>query len=77
MRKKELELLREKIEKKGGIVCDNFDTCHNRATRNIQSAIIEWSVKPDGDYSKNPIDISEDDEINEHLCDECEPNYCN
>ena len=55
--------------------CDNFENCGNRATRNIQSAIIEWEVRKNGSYSANPIEIDADDEINEHLCDECEPEY--
>jgi len=69
---KEIKNKRNAIESKGGIVCDNFDICHNRATRNIQNAIIEWVVKANGDYSKTPIYINADDNIiNEHLCDDC------
>lgn len=65
---------RNKIEERGGIVCDYFDICHNRATRNIQESLITWSVSKTGNYSKNPIDYEEINGDNYHLCDECEPN---
>jgi hypothetical protein len=68
----DIEVLREKIESKGGIVCDNFDTCHSRATRNMQESWITWSVNARGEYSKNPIDYEETNGDNVHLCDNCE-----
>ena len=67
-----IEMARYKIESKGGIVCDNFEKCHNRATRNIQESIITWSVSATGNYSKYPIDYQETNGDNNHFCNDCE-----
>lgn len=70
--KNAIEDKREKIESEGGIVCDNFDLCHKRATRNIQECWVSWRVRANGNYSVKPYDIEETNGDNFHLCDDCE-----
>lgn len=70
-KKKNWDEVREKIEAKGGIVCDNFELCHERATRNVQESLITWKVDALGNYSKNPISYEEINGDNQHLCEGC------
>ncbi len=51
------------------------DYCGNYATRNIQEAIITWSIDKKGNYSKKPVSYEETCGDNFHLCDDCEPQY--
>jgi hypothetical protein len=66
------KLTQEELEAKGLLVCDNFDTCGNLATRNIQESLITWTISSRGNYSKSPVDYEEIGDINAHLCDNCE-----
>ena len=65
-------LTEEQIRAKGLIPCDNFETCGNLATRNLQDCCVEWSIDSKGRYSKEPVEYIETSGDNQHLCDDCE-----
>lgn len=76
--KNEIEDKRKAIEDKGGIVCQNFNICHHRATRNLQNPMIVWKVKENGDTSRTPIEYcfnNIEGDTNIFICNECEPEF--
>jgi hypothetical protein len=62
----------KEIEAKGGVLCDNFSECGNRAEYNLQGdGYVLWEVSDKGEYEKlKEWGLGEGDQ-NEHLCEPC------
>lgn len=51
------------------------EKCYAFATTNVQSALIVWDINARGNYSKRPVSMDPDDEINYFGCEDHPDHY--